>query len=434
MMVDRSLSFARDAADLDANALRDIALEAGADDVGLVSLDDPALDDQRRDILAAFPFARTLISFVLRMNRENIRSPARSAANLEFHHAADDCDDVARAIAHSLEARGVRAAYPSMGFPMEASRWPDKMWLISHKPVAVAAGLGRMGIHRNVIHPKFGNFILLGTVAVDIDFEARATPLDFNPCFECKLCVAACPTGAIAPDGHFDFGACYAHNYREFMGGFGELVETIADSKSARAYRAKVSDAETVSTWQSLAFGPNYKAAYCMAVCPAGADVIGAYQADKKRYLQEIVDPLQKKAETVYVVADSDAEAYVARRFPAKTSKRVDSTPRPVTIEGFLSGLRLFFQRGKSTGLDAVYHFVFTGADRRSATIVIANKTLRVDDGLVGDSRLLVTADSETWLRFVRKETSLVWALLRRKIRLRGDPRLLLAFGRCFPG
>ncbi len=87
------------------------------------------------------------------------------------------------------------------------------------------------------------------------------------------------------------------------MGGFGEWVETIADAKSARAYRAKVSDAETVSMWQSLAFGPNYKAAYCMAVCPAGADVIGAYQADKKRYLQEIVDPLQKKAETVYVVA-----------------------------------------------------------------------------------------------------------------------------------
>ncbi len=98
------------------------------------------------------------------------------------------------------------------------------------------------------------------------------------------------------------------------------------------------------------------------------------------------------------------------------------------------SGLRLFFQRGKSTGLDAVYHFVFTGADRRSATIVIANKTLRVDDGLVGDSRLTVTADSETWLRFMRKETSLVWALPRGKIRLRGDPRLLLAFGRCFPG
>jgi Fe-S-cluster-containing hydrogenase component 2 len=321
-----------------------------------------------------------------------------------------------------------------MGFPMEASQWPDKMWIISHKPVAVAAGLGHMGIHRNVIHPKFGNFILLGTVAVDIELETRARPLDFNPCLECKLCVAACPTGAIAADGHFDFSACYTHNYREFMSGFGDWIETVAESKDARGYRQKFSDAETVSMWQSLAFGPNYKAAYCMAVCPAGLDVIEAYQANKKRYLQEVVDPLQKKAETIYVTAGSDAENYVARRFPDKRFKRVGAPFRPLTIDSFLSGLRLVFQRGQSTGLDAVYHFVFTGTERRNATVAIANKKLRVAEGLVGASRLTVTADSETWLRFLRKETSLVWALLRGKIRLRGDPRLLLSFGRCFPG
>lgn len=48
-----------------------------------------------------------------------------------------------------------------MGFPMEMNRFPGKIWVVAHKPVAVAAGLGHMGIHRNVIHPKFGNFILL---------------------------------------------------------------------------------------------------------------------------------------------------------------------------------------------------------------------------------------------------------------------------------
>ena len=107
---------------LDAAALRDLVLAAGADDMGFVSMDDPALDDQRADILAAFPFARTLISFVVRMNRENIRSPARSFANLEFHHTNDECDDASRRIVKMLEARGVRAGYPPVGFPMEAAR------------------------------------------------------------------------------------------------------------------------------------------------------------------------------------------------------------------------------------------------------------------------------------------------------------------------
>jgi hypothetical protein len=42
-------------------------------------------------------------------------------------------------------------------------------------------------------------------------------------------------------------------------------------------------------------------------------------------------------------------------------------------------------------------------------------------------------ADSETWLRLLRKEASLPWALIRRRIRIKGALRLLAAFGRCFP-
>src|SRR3954471_20819571 len=75
------------------------------------------------------------------------------------------------------------------------------------------------------------------------------------------------------------------HNYREFMGGFNDWVEKIADSKSAHDYRKRVSGAETVSMWQSLSFGANYKAAYCMAVCPAGEDVIAPFLTNRKQFL-----------------------------------------------------------------------------------------------------------------------------------------------------
>ena len=243
-----------------------------------------------------FPDTKTLVSFVCRMNRENIRTPARSIANLEFHHSVDQVNEVARRIVAALERTGVRAINGgAAGFPMEADRWGAKMWVISHKPVAVAAGLGQMGIHRNVIHPKFGNFILLGMILVDAAVTEASYPLDYNPCLECKLCVAACPTGAIEPDGQFNFSACYTHNYREFMGGFSDWVETIADSGSAKQYREKVSGAETVSMWQSLSFGANYKAAYCMAVCPAGEDVIAPFLTDRKQYLQTIVSPCRKR-------------------------------------------------------------------------------------------------------------------------------------------
>src|ERR1041384_1590614 len=213
---------------LDAAWLRQLWLDAGADDVGFVEIDHLALAEERPHIQRAFPHTRSLISIVLRMNRDNVRNPARSIANSEFHHTGDEVNDVARRILSALERAGIRALNPPMGFPMEAGRgMTERIGAVAHKPVAVAAGLGRMGIHRNVIHPRFGNFILLGTIIIDAPVDRYSQPLDYNPCLECKLCVAACPTGAISADGHFDFSACYTHNYREFMGGFGDLMEQV---------------------------------------------------------------------------------------------------------------------------------------------------------------------------------------------------------------
>ncbi|RDI49052.1 SCP2 sterol-binding domain-containing protein [Nocardia mexicana] len=418
---------------LDAEWLRDLALRSGADDVGFVEIERPELADERAEIDAALPGARALISFVCRLNRDSIRSPARSVANLEFHHGNDDTNDVARRIVTALERQGVRALNPSVGFPMEMDRFPDRMWVVSHKPVAVAAGLGRMGIHRNVIHPQFGNFVLLGTVVIDTEIGEYSRPIDFDPCLECKLCVSACPTGAISPDGHFDFSACYTHNYREFLGGFGDWVEQVADSRSAGDYRSKVADNETASMWQSLSFGANYKAAYCMSVCPAGEDVIGRYLDNSKEHLNDVVRPLQNKAETVYVVRGSDAEQHVAQRFPNKQAKLVARGLRPASIDGFVTGLPLLFQRGQARGMTATYHFTFTGAEQRRITVAIHDGDLDVTDGHQGEPDMRITADSRTWLRFLAKRSVLPRAILLGRLRIHGSPKLLLAFARCFP-
>lgn len=418
---------------LDAEWLRKLAIEAGADDVGFAQIDRAELDDQREDILRAFPQTKTLIGFVVRMNREPIRTPARSVANLEFHHSGDVVNEVGRALVRELESQDIKALNPAMGFPMEMDEFPGKIWVVSHKPVAVAAGLGMVGIHRNVIHPKFGNFVLLGTILIDAEVTEYGQAIDFNPCLECKLCVAACPVGAISPAGDFNFSACYSHNYREFMGGFTDWTEEVADSKNRFDYRKRVTDSESASMWQSLSFGANYKAAYCLSVCPAGEDVIGPYLTDKKTHLKEVVKPLQEKEETLYVLRNSDAEDHAAKRFPRKRIKHVGNSLRPTSIKGFLRDVPLVFQPGKSAGLDAVYHFTFTGSENREATIVISGKKLIVRNGHDGIADLHVIADAKTWIGFLRRERNIVWAILRRKVRLKGPLNLLLAFGKCFP-
>src|SRR5215468_1827714 len=214
---------------LEADRLRALARECGADDAGLVPIDRPELDDQREEILSRYPWTKTLLAFVRRLSREPVRSPARSIANLEFHHKGEAVNEISLRIVERLEM----------------ARYPERIWVVGHKPVAVAAGLGHMGIHRNLIHPKFGNFVLLGTVLLDAEATSEDHPLDYNPCLECNLCVAACPVGAISKEGDFNFSACITHNYREFMGGFNDWVEQVVDARSVFDYRRRINDAET---------------------------------------------------------------------------------------------------------------------------------------------------------------------------------------------
>ena len=314
---------------IDAAWLRELCLSAGADDAAVVSLDHADLAGEREHVLAALPGTRSLIAMVFRMNRDNCRSPARSVANQEFHQTDEHANHAARSVTQALQDAGYRALNPSVGFPQEMDRYPGRIWVVAHKTVAVAAGLGVMGLHRNVIHPKFGSFVLLATVLVDAEVSTYGQALDYNPCIDCKLCVAACPIGAIRKDGSFDALGCATHNYREFMSGFTDWVQTVADSEDAADYRARVTDAETTSMWQSLASPPGYKSGYCLAVCPAGEDVLGPYLDDRKSFMDTVLRPLQEKTETLYVLPGSPAQEHAQRRFPHKPTKEVTGGWQP---------------------------------------------------------------------------------------------------------
>jgi ferredoxin len=418
---------------IDSDMLKKLALDAGADDVGLVSLDDQSLDDWRQDILTAFPKCRSLLAIVCRLHRNNLLCTNRAVSDTEYIQTFERVNEVSRKIAAALENEGIGSLYPASGFPMDISKWPGKMWFVPHKTVAQAAGLGIIGFNRLVLHPKFGSFIVLGTVLLDRKINAYDKPLDYNPCINCKLCASVCPVGAIGPDGYFNFANCMTHNYRDRMGGFQNWVENIVTSNSIRTYRKKVSDKETVSMWQSLSYGMCNKSSYCMAVCPAGDEIIGSFLDDRKNYITEVVKPFQEKEETIFVMPGTDAESYVKRKFPHKSPKKVGNGLRPDTVENFLGSMSLIFQRGKAEGLDAVYHFCFTGDEECKSTITIRDNSLTVQPGLKGNPDIRIDADSKTWLDFLAGEKNMLAALLQRRIKIKGSPRLMQSFAKCFP-
>src|ERR1700759_1023607 len=107
---------------LDADWLRQLCLDAGVDDVAFASVENPDLASEREHVDAALPGVQSYISLVVKMNRDNVRSTARSVANQEFHRSSEIMNEAAHRVTRALEEAGYRAINPSMAFPMEMDR------------------------------------------------------------------------------------------------------------------------------------------------------------------------------------------------------------------------------------------------------------------------------------------------------------------------
>ena len=421
---------------ISSKVLKKICIDEGVDDVGFVEIERRALGSVKDEVLALYPKTKTIISICISTNPENVQSLSRSLANEEFHKTYDELSIHARRIVKRLNEIGIRAVSCHPTFPMDTDRWAGKIWEISHKPIAEQAGIGKMGINRMVLHPKFGTHILLDSILIDSELDQYGQPLDYDPCVSCHLCVAACPVGAINAKKGLDFNACMTHNYRDFMGGFEDWVENIVSSKNVKEFRKKSGDDENVSKWQSLSFGPQYKAAYCVSVCPAGKDLIGIYEDDSRSWVKQIVKPLKDKKEPVYVGKNTRAEEH-ARKNKNKQIRYVKNVQHPKTINGFLSGSRVSFEPKHARGVDMTVHFQFNGQETTKATIKIADESIDVKEGHMGKADLTITTDSEIWIKIVNKEISFVsnlLSILSGKVKVQGKLKLLKQFQNCFVG
>ena len=112
-------------------------------------------------------------------------------------------DQTAYHLVRQIEEGGNRAlAIPAS----QTVDWQVHKGHVSHKVLAVAAGLGHIGRSGLVVHPDFGAQVRYASVFTDLEFvpDAHAE----SQCGDCLKCVAACPAHAISDDG-VDLKLCF---------------------------------------------------------------------------------------------------------------------------------------------------------------------------------------------------------------------------------
>jgi epoxyqueuosine reductase len=77
------------------------------------------------------------------------------------------------------------------------------------REAAVRAGVGFYGKNTMAITPSHGSWVVLGTLVTETEIEATP-PLELD-CGSCRLCIDACPTGALDTPGELDASRCLSY-------------------------------------------------------------------------------------------------------------------------------------------------------------------------------------------------------------------------------
>ncbi len=77
------------------------------------------------------------------------------------------------------------------------------------REAAARSGVGFYGKNTLLITRRHGSWVVLGTLVTDVELESTA-PLDLD-CGDCRLCIDACPTGALDEPGTLDSTKCLSY-------------------------------------------------------------------------------------------------------------------------------------------------------------------------------------------------------------------------------
>jgi epoxyqueuosine reductase QueG len=112
-------------------------------------------------------------------------------------------DSISQLAAGRIQRQGYNAMPIAASFIVD---WQKQSSHVSHRHVALQAGLGFWGRNNLLVHPEFGAGVRLTSILTDIPLKVDS-PIH-EKCGECVACMIACPAEAI-DENNFEFDKCY---------------------------------------------------------------------------------------------------------------------------------------------------------------------------------------------------------------------------------
>jgi epoxyqueuosine reductase len=191
--------------------LKSLALDLGADLVGIttraVLADGPPSADPRY----LLPSAKSVIAFALALDSDIARDFISKKTWRPHCDNRKDSAQTLYAIGDALVAELRSAGYEAVNVDLNSNYRPEEGAAdvtemtefhpdFSHRYAALAAGIGRLGWSGNLLTQEYGALVELGSVLTSVPLTADPPiPDEEHPCDKCKLCSLVCPAEMIHP-------------------------------------------------------------------------------------------------------------------------------------------------------------------------------------------------------------------------------------------
>lgn len=247
--------------------IRKYIIDLGVDDVGFAKVEDYN-SPKSYGIKTFLPGAKTIISLVYQ-ELDTCESPSVTIAmngRLDMNYFQRSCSyQINRFLKREFQAKVVDMPYSS---PMELHK--DRMALadFSQRHAAVAAGLGTIGRHNLVIHPRFGTRIGLTALITNLELEPDAK-IEQDLCIHCDLCVRNCPADALDETEKTDVGKCIKYSQPYGLGANIGFWQQFVGS-SPEEQKQMFTDEKYWRLQQAHSIGMQYYCFNCLKSCPVG--------------------------------------------------------------------------------------------------------------------------------------------------------------------